>query len=110
MLFATSKHTRRLLLPNDEVHSGRIGKIFPDAGEIPDKYLPLLGWASRRFEQSAGMAAAVPVPATSNSGDSEGQTERRWLESLFELEGLGKDHWKDVDPDEFVRKLREGWE
>jgi hypothetical protein len=34
----------------------------------------------------------------------------RWLESLFELEGLGKELWKDIDPDEFVRQLREGWE
>ncbi len=109
MLFATSKHTRRLLLPNDSVHAGRTGKTFPDVDEIPDKYLPLLDWAKRRYEQSADRAATTSVPAASDSGESEGQTERRWLESLFELEGLGKDHWKDVDPDEFVRKLREGW-
>ncbi|HEX4757806.1 MAG TPA: hypothetical protein VH308_07480 [Terracidiphilus sp.] len=40
----------------------------------------------------------------------ESPTPQGWLESLFELEGLGKEYWKDVDPDEFVRKLREGWE
>jgi hypothetical protein len=32
------------------------------------------------------------------------------LESLFELEGLGRDSIEGVDPDEFVRQLREGWE
>jgi hypothetical protein len=32
------------------------------------------------------------------------------LESLLEMEGLGQEYWKNVDPDEFVRKLREGWE
>lgn len=110
MLFATSKHNRRLLLPNDVVHPGRTGKIFPEADEIPDKYYSLLDWAKRRYEQNADIAATVPVSTKGGLGVSEGQSERRWLESLFELEGLGKDHWKDVDPDEFVRKLREGWE
>jgi len=32
------------------------------------------------------------------------------LESLLEMEGLGQRYWKNVDPDEYVRKLREGWE
>jgi len=31
-------------------------------------------------------------------------------ESPLEMEGLGQEHWKNIDPDEFVRKLREGWE
>jgi len=109
MLFATGKHTRRLLLPTDEVHSGRTGKMFPDVVELPEKYLSLLDWAKRRYEQGTGIAT-IPASAASSFGESGAQTPRRWLESLFELEGLGKDHWKDVDPDEFVRKLREGWE
>src|ERR1039458_5747036 len=49
MLFATGKHTRRLLLPGDEVHPGRTGKIFPGAEEIPENYLPLLKWARDRY-------------------------------------------------------------
>lgn len=110
MLFATSKHTRRLVLPNDVDHPGRTGKRFPDASEIPEKYHPLLEWTKLRYEQSANTIVAAPSTAGRGSTEQEGQTERRWLESLFELEGLGKDHWKDVDPDEFVRKLREGWE
>lgn len=113
MLFATGKHTRRLLLPGDEVHPGRTGRIFPDAGEVPEKFLPLLNWAKKRFEEGGPVAGgersgsgqeplrASIVPAT---------TADQWLGSLFEMEGLGKEYWTDVDPDEFVRKLREGWE
>jgi hypothetical protein len=41
---------------------------------------------------------------------SEIRREPRHLESLLEMEGLGKEHWKGIDPDEYVRKLREGWE
>jgi hypothetical protein len=112
MLFATGKHTRRLLLPDDEVHPGRTGKIFPDAGEIPERYLPLLSWAKERFEQRGPVAGGEQ----SGSGQKPGGASSakapadQWLGSLLELEGLGKDYWKDVDPDEFVRKLREGWE
>jgi len=28
---------------------------------------------------------------------------------ILMLSGLGKEIWKDIDPDEYVRKLREGW-
>jgi hypothetical protein len=106
MLFATGKHTRRLLLPGDEVHPERTGKIFPEPGELPEKYLPLLAWAKARFD--GGGSASGPKGAGSGAGDPG--TPQRWLESLFELEGLGKEYWKGVNPDEFVRKLREGWE
>lgn len=109
MLFATGKHTRRLLMPDDQVHPQRTGKTFPDIGEVPEKYLPLLQWAKKRYEQ-AGDEPTVQTLVVNRANGQEIQTPQRWLESLFELEGLGKEHWKDVDPDEFVRKLREGWE
>lgn len=113
MLFATGKHTRRLLLPGDEIHPQRTGKIFPDAGEVPEKYLPLLEWAKKRYE--AGCGTAGPGPSSAGEEPTEisnvkTKTSDQWLASLFELEGLGREYWKDVDPDEFVRKLREGWE
>lgn len=113
MLFATGKHTRRLLLPGDEAHPGRTGKVFPDPGEVPEKYLSLLAWAKSRYEsgstqQKGGAGPKAERGPDANSSDSK--TPERWLESLFELEGLGKQYWKDVDPDDFVRKLREGWE
>jgi len=45
-----------------------------------------------------------------NHGGDESQKPERCPDSLFELEGLGKEHWENVDPDEFVRQLREGWD
>jgi len=113
MLFATGKHTRRLLLPGDELHPERTGKIFPDAGEIPEKYLPILEWAKKRFSEAEAVSrqGAVRVdPASSEIANEAAKAPDEWLGSLLELQGLGKEYWKDVDPDEFVRKLREGWE
>jgi hypothetical protein len=112
MLFATGKHTRRLLLPGDEVHPGRTGKIFPEAGELPEQYLSLLKWAKSRYESGGfGAGHREQTPAGNLSTEPEtAQAAGRWLESLFELEGLGKEYWKEVDPDDFVKRLREGWE
>jgi len=112
MIFATGRSTRRLLLPGDEADPGRKGKIFPENAEVPPMYAPLLEWAKQRYESGTGGSGSR---RGSSSGASPSQTQEpkaaeRWLESLFELEGLGKEYWKDVDPDEFVRKLREDWE
>lgn len=113
MLFATGKHTRRLLLAGDEVHPRRTGKILPGKGEIPEKYWPLLQWAKKRYEE--GGSGAVQQPGKKGLEQQidlqqAAETPQRWLESLLEMEGLGKECWKNVDPDEYVRKLREGWE
>jgi hypothetical protein len=51
----------------------------------------------------------MTISPSSNHGNDESKQPERWLDSLFELEGLGKEHWKNVDPDEFVRQLREVW-
>jgi len=113
MLFATGKHTRRLLLSGDDTHEGRTGKIFPDSDELPPRYLPLLEWARGRFEKGVGAVSAMGGagnPISARAGIPSSDSSGRWLESLFDLEGLGKEAWKDVDPDEYVRKLREGWE
>jgi hypothetical protein len=106
MLFATGKHTRRLLLPGDEVHRGRTGKIFPEPGEVPERYRSVLEWARARYERGG----EVPGSSGGSGGGSSEETPHRWLESLFELEGLGREYLEGVDPDEYVRKLREGWE
>jgi hypothetical protein len=50
----------------------------------------------------------MTISPSPNHGNDESQKPERWLDSLFELEGLGREHWKNVDPDEFVRQLREG--
>jgi len=113
MLTFTGKHTRRLLLPGDEIHPGRTGKIFPDAGEIPEKYLPLLDWAKQRFENArkdAGAHHPKQDSAPDESGTQSEPTAQGWLQGLLDMDGLGKEYWEGVDPDEFVRKLREGWE
>jgi hypothetical protein len=112
ILYATGRSTRRLLSPADEVHPERRGNIFPEANEIPEQYLPLLEWAKARYESGRRAAHTGGGDSTSSNGSQaqDPKTADRWLESLFELEGLGREHWKDVDPDEFVRQLREGWE
>jgi hypothetical protein len=113
MLFAPGTHTRRLLLPGDEVHLERTGKIFPDPGDIPPRYLSLLEWAKKRYEEGRLSERPTAEPHTARveeAARAEPEKAQRWLESLFELRGLGKELWKDVDPDEYVRQLREGWE
>jgi len=91
MLYATSTGTRRLLLVGDNVHPERIGKIFPDPEDVPSKYQELIDWAKQRYGKGP-----------------PGQT--RWLNGVFQMFGLGKELWKGEDPDEYVRKLREGWD
>jgi hypothetical protein len=125
MLFATGKHTRRLLLPGDEVHQGRTGKIFPEAEELPERYLPLLEWARRRYEQSLAAAnqwslgpdeqvrqlrgEAILPPGHVSPGDMP-EKRPRHLEGLLQARGIGAHLAGDIDPDDYIRELREGWE
>jgi len=123
MLFATGKHTRRLLLPGDEIHPERTGKIFPEPGEVPEKYLPLLEWARERYEKgrpAAGIWADDPDERVRQlRGNSYvpfacfGQEEEprpRHLEGLLQARGIGAEMAKGIDPDDYIRGLREGWE
>ena len=91
MLYATGDNRRRLLRAGDHVHPERTGRIFPDPGGLPAKYRELIDWAKAKYAQGGG----EPV---------------RWLEGLFQMSGTGADIWKGEDPDEYVRRLREGWE
>ena len=55
------------------------------------KYRELIEWSKQRYgEENRG-------------GDG-------WLEGILQLRGLGKEIWRGVDPDEYVRELREGWD
>jgi len=45
------------------------------------------------------------LQAELENGDDNGQ--RR---SILELRGLGKEIWQDIDPRDYVRKLRDEWE
>jgi hypothetical protein len=91
MLYATGEHTRRLSSASDDVHPDRSGKIWPEPEDVPEEYRGLIDWAKRRY--------AVDSPVR-----------ERWLGNVLDLFGLGKDLWQGEDPDEYVRKLREGWE
>ena len=92
MLYATGKGTRRLLLDGDDIHPERAGKIFPDPEAVPLQYHELIAWAQQRYHKAR-------PPGRS-----------RWLGSVLDLAGAGKHLWKGEDPDDYVRKQREGWE
>jgi hypothetical protein len=87
MLFETAPSRRRLFRPGDPYDPRREGgKIVPDRTEIPVKYHPLLDW----YEHSW-------VPASPK-------------DPLLALAVRHRDLWKAVDPDDYVRQLREGFE
>jgi len=87
MLFETAPSRRRLFRPGDPYHPRRErGKIVPERTEIPAKYLPLLDWYERDW------APASPA------------------DPLLALAARHRDLWKTVDPDDYVRELRQGFE
>ena len=57
--------------------------------DIPERYRYLLDWYRREY--------ASPPQDT-------------WLRGVFEMVDAGKDLFAGVDPDEYVRRNREGWE
>lgn len=92
MLYATANGNRRLLRAGDDRHPKRVGKMFPDAEDVPPQYHDLILWAKRRY------------------GGSKNLTGPRWLDSVFQIFGSGRSVWKGEDPDEYVRSLRKDWE
>lgn len=90
MLTATARGRRRLYRDGDHRHADRLnGKTVPDAGDIPEKYLSLLDW----YAQWNAI-----------------RRDRRYLDPLLALRGSGKHIWADEHADEYVARLREGWE
>ena len=91
MLFETSPGRRRLFRKGDPYHPAREGgKIAPNPEEMLYGYSGLLSWY--RDWCSAALSAA---PGT---------------DPLLSLAGSGKRLWTDEHADEYVRRLREGWE
>jgi hypothetical protein len=87
MLFETAPSRRRLFRSGDPYHPKRDGgKIVPTRADIPAKYHPLLEWYEHEWE---------PAPAR---------------DPLLALAAKYHDLWKVVEPDEYVRELREGFE
>ncbi len=91
MLTSTGKSTRRLYKPGDPVHPGRGGKTHPVREQIPEAYHELLDWYESEYAKGG---AASPYES----------------DPILALRGVGAEIWKDEDPDEYIRKLREDWE
>jgi hypothetical protein len=91
MLVETSGGRRRLYRLGDTYHPQREGgKITPDPEDIPHAYSGLLNWY-RDWSAEAARDAADNDP-------------------LLKAQGSGKHLWEDEPADEYVRRLREGWE
>lgn len=91
MLFETSSGQRRLYRHGDPYHPDRDGaKMKPSAEDLPEKYRELLDWYERWSLRAARDAVKV--------------------DPLLELVGSGRDLWSSEHSDDYVRRLREGWE
>jgi hypothetical protein len=93
MLFETRPGRRRLFRPDDPFHPGRgKGKSVPKHfDDQPGSWFKgVLDWYSGWVQKS---------------------TEHRIKnDPLLSLYGSGKDLWADEHADEYIRRLREGWE
>ena len=89
MLYDIGNGRRRLYREGDPAHPKRKGKIIPEADAIPARYRELLAWYRNEYARPR---------------------EDDWLRGVKELDGTGKEMFAGIDPDEYVRQLREGWE
>jgi hypothetical protein len=91
MLFEPVEGRRRLYRPSDPYHPSREGsKMTPDVDELPSGYRDLLDWY-RDWTEKALEDLVKNDP-------------------LLQARGSGKHLWADEHADEYVRRLREGWE
>jgi hypothetical protein len=91
MLFETVEGRRRLYRPGDPYHPSREGsKITPAVDELPSGYQGLVRWY-RDWTDKAAENLVKNDP-------------------LLQAQGSGRHLWADECADEYVRRLREGWE
>jgi len=91
MLYETSPGRRRLFRSGDSYDTAREGsKIVPAREDIPTEYSALLDWYRDWSQDSA--------------------EDRIKNDPLMALRGSGRELWADEHADEYVRRLREGWE
>lgn len=91
MLVEPASGRRRLFRLGDSYHPQREGsKTIPEREEIPEQYRGLLDWY--------------------HEWNSDTLEERIKNDPLLQLVGDGKDLWADESADEYVRRIREGWE
>jgi hypothetical protein len=93
MLLETAPSRRRLFRPGDSYDPLREGaKISPKSEELPENWFRgLLSWYRDTWCAEASRRARDEDP-------------------LLALYGSGKDLWADEHTDEYIRRLREGWE
>ncbi len=91
MLFETTAGRRRLFREGDIYHPGREGaKITPALEDLPPGHGGLLAWYRDWCARTAsGVAKDDP---------------------LLSLRGSGRQLWSSEHADDYVRRLREGWE
>ncbi len=91
MLFETAPGRRRLFRSGDAYHPAREGaKTIPTREDIPSEYAGLFDWYKNWNHDSL--------------------EDRIKNDPLLALYGSGKDLWADEHADEYIRRLREGWE
>jgi hypothetical protein len=91
MLFETAAGRRRLFRSGDPYHPAREGaKTVPAREDLPERYRSLLDWY--------------------REWDSDNIEDRVKNDPLLALYGSGRDLWADEHADEYIRRLREGWE
>ena len=91
MLFETTAGRRRLFRNGDAYHTAREGaKTVPAREDIPPEHRDLLDWYKNWNQDSL--------------------EDRIKNDPLLALRGSGKELWADEHADEYVRRLREGWE
>ena len=91
MLYETAPGRRRLFRSGDPYDPAREGsKMTPRAEDLPPEYRKLLHWYA--------------------DWNSTASVRRLEDDPLLALVGSGKHLWADEDPDEYVRRLRQGWE
>lgn len=91
VLLETSPGRRRLFRKGDSYHPEREGsKIHPNKEDLPYGYNGLLNW----YEDWCSVAV----------------TKASQADPLLSLRGSGKHLWASEHADDYVRRLREGWE
>jgi hypothetical protein len=91
MLFETVPGRRRLFLPGDPYDQARNGsKTVPSEESIPAEYRPLLKWYANWSKSQPGRKGR--------------------FDALLQLVGSGRKIWANEHADEYVNRLREGWE
>ncbi len=91
MLLETGPGRRRLFRSGDSYHPEREGgKITPKREDLPSGYYGLLNWY--------------------NNWSAQAKTSAIQQDPLLALQGSGKDIWANEPADQYIRRLRQGWE